>query len=74
MVSLLNVPKGMWRFSGIGEVTRLAWACAAAGLAGGAIVLALRLSQVPRAVLAMHPVITLMTVALARMHFDSCAP
>jgi FlaA1/EpsC-like NDP-sugar epimerase len=67
MFWLFKVPKGMWRFSGFGEVSRLAWACAAAGLAGGAIVLALRLNQVPRAVLAMHPVITLMTVALARM-------
>jgi FlaA1/EpsC-like NDP-sugar epimerase len=67
MFWLLKVPKGMWRFSGFGEISRLAWACAAAGLAGGAIVLALRLSQVPRAVLAMHPVVTLMTVALARM-------
>jgi FlaA1/EpsC-like NDP-sugar epimerase len=67
MFWLFKVPKGMWRFSGFGEVSRLAWACAAAGLAGGAIVLSLRLSQVPRAVLAMHPVITLMTVALARM-------
>jgi FlaA1/EpsC-like NDP-sugar epimerase len=67
MFWLFKVPKGMWRFSGFGEVSRLAWACAAAGLAGGAFVLALRLNQVPRAVLAMHPVITLMTVALARM-------
>jgi FlaA1/EpsC-like NDP-sugar epimerase len=67
MFWLFKVPKGMWRFSGFGEVSRLAWACTAAGLAGGAIALALRLSEVPRAVLAMHPLITLMTVALARM-------
>jgi len=67
MFWLFKVPKGMWRFSGFGEVSRLALACAAAGAAGAAIVLALQLSKVPRAVLALHPVFTLMAVALARM-------
>ncbi|HEX6721457.1 MAG TPA: nucleoside-diphosphate sugar epimerase/dehydratase, partial [Burkholderiaceae bacterium] len=67
MFWLFKVPKGMWRFSGFGEVSRLAMACAAAGAASAAIVLALQLSKVPRAVLALHPVFTLMTVALARM-------
>jgi FlaA1/EpsC-like NDP-sugar epimerase len=63
----LKVPKGMWRFSGFGEVSRLALACGAAGAMSAAIVLALQMSKVPRAVLALHPVFTLMTVALARM-------
>jgi FlaA1/EpsC-like NDP-sugar epimerase len=67
MFWLFKVPKGMWRFSGFGEVSRLALACGAAGGTGAAIVLALRLGQVPRAVLALHPVFTLMAVALARM-------
>lgn len=67
MFWLLKVPKGMWRFSGFGEVSRLAWACAAAGVVGAAIVVGLQLTKVPRAVLALHPVFTLMTVALARM-------
>lgn len=67
MFWLFKVPKGMWRFSGFGEVSRLALACAAAGAAGAAIVLALQLSKIPRAVLALHPVFTLMAVALARM-------
>ena len=31
--SLLKVPQGMWRFSGFGEVKRLALACLLAGLA-----------------------------------------
>ena len=63
----LKVPKGMWRFSGFGEVSRLALACGAAGALSAAIVLALQMNKVPRAVLALHPVFTLMTVALARM-------
>jgi FlaA1/EpsC-like NDP-sugar epimerase len=67
MFWLLKVPKGMWRFSGFGEVSRLALACGTAGAMGAVIVLALQMSKVPRAVLALHPVFTLMTVALARM-------
>ncbi len=63
----LKVPKGMWRFSGFGEVSRLALACGAAGALCAAFVLALQMNKVPRAVLALHPVFTLMTVALARM-------
>ena len=67
MFWLFKVPKGMWRFSGFGEVSRLALACGAAGIVSAAIVLTLQLSKIPRAVLALHPVFTLMTVALARM-------
>ncbi|HEU5295307.1 MAG TPA: nucleoside-diphosphate sugar epimerase/dehydratase [Burkholderiaceae bacterium] len=66
---VFGVPKGIWRFSGFGEVQRLALACAAAGLLSGIIVLALQLSQVPRAVLTLHPVVTLMAVALARLSY-----
>lgn len=67
MFRLLKVPKGIWRFSGFGEVQRLVLACVAAGGVSAALVLALELSKVPRAVLALHPVITLMAVTLARM-------
>jgi len=66
---VFGVPKGIWRFSGFGEVQRLALACAAAGVFSGALVIGLGLSQVPRAVLALHPVITLMAVALARLGY-----
>jgi FlaA1/EpsC-like NDP-sugar epimerase len=64
-----KVPKGMWRFSGIGEMRRLAGACVTAGAVGATVVLALQLREVPRAVLALHPVFTLMTLALARMSY-----
>jgi FlaA1/EpsC-like NDP-sugar epimerase len=64
---LLRVPQSMWRFAGFGEVKRLTIACAAAGLAAGLAVRGLDLDKVPRAVLALHPVVTLMGVILVRI-------
>ncbi|MEO8297267.1 MAG: nucleoside-diphosphate sugar epimerase/dehydratase [Burkholderiales bacterium] len=65
----LRVPKGMWRFSGFGEVQRLTLACGIAGLAGAVIVLMAQLVEVPRAVLALHPVVSLMGLATARIGY-----
>ncbi|MFG6468676.1 polysaccharide biosynthesis protein [Roseateles sp. BYS87W] len=65
----LRVPKGMWRFSGFGEVKRLAAACAVAGLIGATLVLMAHLRAVPRAVLALHPLFTLMLLAMMRMGY-----
>jgi len=67
--ALLRVPQGMWRFSGFGEVRRLALACVVAGAVSGTTVMLLQLRGVPRAVLALHPVVTLMAVALVRMAY-----
>jgi FlaA1/EpsC-like NDP-sugar epimerase len=67
MFQLLKVPKGIWRFAGFGEIQRLVSACVMAGMISAALILAMRLNQVPRAVLALHPVTTLMAVALARL-------
>ena len=64
-----KVPRGLWRFSSFGEVKRLALACALAGLASAVAVLMLQLGQVPRAVLALHPVVALMALALARLGY-----
>jgi FlaA1/EpsC-like NDP-sugar epimerase len=64
-----RVPRGMWRFSGFGEVKRLTVACAIAGLASAVIVLMLELREVPRAVLALHPVIALMGLCMARIGY-----
>ncbi|HMN77396.1 MAG TPA: nucleoside-diphosphate sugar epimerase/dehydratase [Burkholderiaceae bacterium] len=64
---VLRVPQSMWRFAGFGEVKRLTIACAAAGLAAGLAVRGLELEKVPRAVLALHPVVTLMGVILVRI-------
>ena len=69
LFALLRVPKGMWRFSGFGEVKRLAAACGLAGLIGAFGVLMAHLHAVPRAVLALHPLFTLMLLAMMRMGY-----
>ncbi|MBV8124192.1 MAG: polysaccharide biosynthesis protein [Paucibacter sp.] len=66
---LFQVPKGMWRFSGFGEVKRLTAACALAGLVGATIVLMAHLSGIPRAVLALHPVFCVIGLAMMRMGY-----
>jgi FlaA1/EpsC-like NDP-sugar epimerase len=63
----LKVPQSMWRFSGFGEVQRLTLACAVAGIVAASAVMGLQLYQVPRAVLALHPLIALMAVAMLRV-------
>jgi FlaA1/EpsC-like NDP-sugar epimerase len=67
--ALFRVPQGMWRFSGFGEVKRLTIACALAGIASAAVIIGLGLTKVPRAVLALHPVITLMGVCVVRIAY-----
>ena len=64
-----KVPQSMWRFSGFGEVKRLTLACAIAGVASAAVVIGLGLVKVPRAVLALHPVVTLMGVCVVRIAY-----
>ena len=66
---MIGVPRGMWRFSGFGEAKRLAIGCFAAGLIGAVIVLMAQLSEVPRAVLALHPVIALMGLCTVRIGY-----
>ncbi|MFY8083869.1 MAG: SDR family NAD(P)-dependent oxidoreductase, partial [Rubrivivax sp.] len=67
--ALARVPQGMWRFAGFGDIRRLTLACAAAGALAATAVLALGLSKVPRAVLALHPVVALMGVCLVRIAY-----
>ncbi|MEK8031858.1 nucleoside-diphosphate sugar epimerase/dehydratase [Ideonella sp. DXS29W] len=64
-----KVPQSMWRFSGFGEVKRLTLACVAAGLVSAVGVMGMQLVQVPRAVLALHPVVTLMAVCVIRIGY-----
>jgi FlaA1/EpsC-like NDP-sugar epimerase len=64
---LLGVPKGLWRFSGFGEVQRFALACVLAGGVSAGVVIALGLVKIPRSVLALHPIVTLMGLALVRL-------
>ena len=67
--ALFKVPQAMWRFSGFGEIKRLTLACAAAGIVAAAVVMALGLAKVPRAVLALHPVVALMGVCIVRIGY-----
>jgi FlaA1/EpsC-like NDP-sugar epimerase len=67
--ALLKVPQGMWRFSGFGEIKRLTMACLGAGLVSAVVALMLQLVQVPRAVLAVHPVMALMGVSIVRIAY-----
>ena len=64
-----RVPQGLWRFSGFAEIKRLTLACLLAGLVAAAVVMLLQLRQVPRAVLALHPIVALMGLALARLGY-----
>jgi len=66
---LAKVPQSMWRFSGFGEVKRLTLACLGAGLVSAVGVMGLQLVQVPRAVLALHPIVTLMAVCVVRIGY-----
>lgn len=66
---VLGVPRGMWRFSGFGEVKRLTIACFVAGVLGSTIVRMAELHQVPRAVLALHPVVSLMGLCMVRIAY-----
>jgi FlaA1/EpsC-like NDP-sugar epimerase len=69
LFTILRVPQSMWRFSGFGEVKRLTWACLGAGVACAAAVMGLRLYGVPRSVLALHPLVTLMCVCMLRIAY-----
>jgi FlaA1/EpsC-like NDP-sugar epimerase len=66
---LLKVPQSMWRFSGFAEIRKLTLTCLLAGVVTAAVVTVLQLSQVPRAVLGLHPVVTLMGLAVVRIAY-----
>ncbi|MBP6778689.1 MAG: polysaccharide biosynthesis protein [Piscinibacter sp.] len=67
--ALARVPSGMWRFSGFGEIKRLTIACLGAGCVAALLVTVLQFGGVPRAVLALHPVVSLMGVSLVRIAY-----
>ena len=66
---LTGVPRGMWRFSGFGEIQRLGLACLVAGSAAAVGVLMAQLTAIPRAVLALHPLVSLMGLCMLRMFY-----
>jgi FlaA1/EpsC-like NDP-sugar epimerase len=67
--ALLGIPRAMWRFVGLGELRRLASACFAAGALCAVVVLMAHLHEVPRAVLALHPLMALLGVCGVRMGY-----
>ncbi|MBS0444559.1 MAG: polysaccharide biosynthesis protein [Proteobacteria bacterium] len=66
---IAGVPRSMWRFAGFGEIKRLTVACLVAGLVSAVVVLMAGLREVPRAVLALHPVVSLMGLCIARIGY-----
>ena len=68
-LAALRLPQSLWRFAGFAEVRRLTLACLVVGALGAALVMGLGLRAVPRAVLALHPVVTLMGLALVRIAY-----
>lgn len=64
-----KIPRGMWRFSGFGELKRLTMACAIAGFVCAVGVLLGKLVQVPRTVLVLHPLITLLGLCGVRLTY-----
>lgn len=63
----VGVPRASWRYASFNEIVRLAWVCLGAGLASAVVILMAQLVEVPRAVLALHPIFALTTLSLARM-------
>ncbi len=66
---LFKLPQSLWRFSGFGEVKRLTLVCLLAGVASAAVVMGLGMVKIPRAVLALHPVVTLMGLVMVRIAY-----
>ena len=64
-----GIPRGMWRFSGFGEVQRLTLACLGSGVLCATAVMLAGLTQVPRAVLALHPFVTLIGLCMVRVAY-----
>jgi FlaA1/EpsC-like NDP-sugar epimerase len=62
-----RLPQSLWRFAGFAEVRRLTLVCLVVGTLAAALVMGLGLRKVPRAVLALHPLVTLMGLVLVRI-------
>lgn len=65
----MRIERGAWRYVSFLDIGRLSMACVIAGLISATIVLMGHLVQIPRAVLALHPFMSLMMLSLARMAF-----
>ncbi len=63
----IGVPRASWRYVSFHDISRLSWVCLGAGLTSAVIVLMAQLVEVPRAVLALHPLLALTLLAIGRM-------
>lgn len=67
MFKLVGQPRSLWRFSGLGDVKHLTLACAVAGIVAALVVRSAGWHGIPRAVLALHPVLSLMGLCATRV-------
>jgi FlaA1/EpsC-like NDP-sugar epimerase len=63
----LGVPRASWRYVSFHDISRLGWVCLGAGLMSAVTVLMAQLVEVPRAVLALHPLLALTLLSIGRM-------
>lgn len=68
-IQAFGVRACLWRYFGFDDFRRLAMACGLSGLLSATVVLMMGLVGVSRAVLILHPLFTLLALALARMTF-----
>jgi lipopolysaccharide/colanic/teichoic acid biosynthesis glycosyltransferase len=68
-IQAFGVRGAMWRYFGFDDFRRMALACLCAGLLSATGVLMAELVGVSRAVLVLHPLFTLLALALSRMAF-----
>lgn len=64
-----GIPRGMWRFSGFGEVKRITAAALVSGAVCAVVVLMANLRAVPRAVLALHPFVVIVGLCMVRVGY-----
>jgi len=68
-LSLLGVPRGVWRYFGFDDLKRVTIACLLAGLSSAVVVLMAQLSGVARAVLLLHPLFCIAALAMRDMAY-----
>jgi len=66
-LTLMGVPRGLWRFFGFDDFRRIAAACVLAGLLSAVAILMAQLTGVARAVLLLHPLFCIVVLCLMRM-------
>jgi lipopolysaccharide/colanic/teichoic acid biosynthesis glycosyltransferase len=68
-IHVFGARRALWRFFSFDDLQRLIVACLAAGLVSAVAVLLAQLAGVARAVLVLHPLFSLLALALARMSY-----